>query len=100
MLDAATYIVADLKLPVCPWCKRPADKYYLLVYHRDNTLELEVMCERCQAAAIQFAHMHQAGISRHNILIDFGFRGRDAPWPARPSTGGLESGPRPPELGG
>jgi hypothetical protein len=81
MVEAATYAVPDLKLPVCPWCKRPAAKYYLLVYQRKDVLELEVMCERCQAAATQFAEMHNSGISRNSILADFGFRGRDAPWP-------------------
>jgi hypothetical protein len=25
--------------------------------------------------------MHRNGISRQKILEDFGFRGRDAPWP-------------------
>jgi hypothetical protein len=41
----------------------------------------EVMCERCEAAATQFAQMHRNGISRYDILADFGFRGPDAPWP-------------------
>jgi hypothetical protein len=81
MVETATYIVPDLKLSVCPWCKRPAERYHLLVYERSGVIEFEVRCERCQAAATQFAEMHNNGISRNSILADFGFRSRDAPWP-------------------
>lgn len=77
----ATYVVPGLKLSVCPWCKRAADKYYLLAYDRASVMLFEVMCERCEAAATQFAQMHRNGISRYAILADFGFRGPDAPWP-------------------
>jgi hypothetical protein len=83
MESTATYAVPGLKLAVCPWCKRPAEEYYLLVYDRHGVTELEVMCERCQAAATQFAEMRQNGISRFDILADFGYRGRDAPWPKK-----------------
>jgi hypothetical protein len=51
------------------------------VYYRHGVTELEVMCERCEPAATQFAQMHQSGISRFDILADSGYRGRDAPWP-------------------
>jgi hypothetical protein len=81
MVETGTYSVPDLKLSVCPWCKRPGESYHLLVYDRNGVSEFEVMCERCQAAATQFAEMHKNGISRNSILADFGFRGRDAPWP-------------------
>jgi hypothetical protein len=81
MEATATYCVPDLKLTICPWCKRSAEKYYLLVYDRDDVTEFEVMCDQCQLAATQFAAMHQNGISRFDILADFGYRGRDAPWP-------------------
>jgi hypothetical protein len=81
MTNTATYAVPDLKLPVCPWCKRSSDKYYLLAYDRNGLTEFEVMCAQCEAAATQFAQMQQNGISRQDILEDFGFRGRDAPWP-------------------
>jgi hypothetical protein len=79
-LNTATYVVPGLTFRVCPWCKRPAYKYYLLVYDRSGVIEFEVMCERCEAAAIQFAQMHKNGISRQDILEDFGFRGPNAPW--------------------
>jgi|GEM_PF-4872568 len=78
MVETTTYSVPDLKLPVCPWCKRAAESYHLLVYERRGVIEFEVMCDRCIAAALQFAEMHNNGISRNSILADFGFRGRDA----------------------
>lgn len=81
MVESATYAVPDLKLSTCPWCKLPAENYHLLVYDRNSVVELEVMCDRCQAAASQFAEMRQNGIGRNSILADFGFRGPDAPWP-------------------
>ena len=82
-LSPATYEVPGLGLSRCPWCKRPADRYFLLVYVRGCVTELEVMCASCEAAALQFAEMHINGISRNSILADFGFRGPDAPWPER-----------------
>jgi hypothetical protein len=84
METTTTYPVPGLKLVACPWCKRAADRYYLLVYDRDGVTELEVMCERCEPVATQFAQMHQSGISRFDILADFGYRGRDALCPNRP----------------
>ena len=81
MEATATYAVPGLKLAACPWCRRSAEEYYLLVYDRQGVTELEVMCGRCQTSATQFAEMHQNGISRFDILADFGYRGRDNPWP-------------------
>ncbi len=81
MTETAIYPVPGLWLPLCPFCKRRAGKYHLLVYDREGVMEFEMMCENCKAAASQFAQMHQGGMSRQDILRDFGFRGRDAPWP-------------------
>jgi hypothetical protein len=75
MVETATYPVPDLKLDTYPWCKRPAESYHLLAYDRTGVVEFEVMCDRCQLAATQFAAMHQKGISRNSILADFGYRG-------------------------
>src|SRR4051812_14756100 len=54
MVETATYAVPDLKLSMCPWCKRSTEKYHLLVYDRKGVTQFEVMCDRCQAAALQF----------------------------------------------
>ena len=76
-----TYEVPALRLSACPWCKYPANRFFLLAYVRDGATDFEVMCEKCSAAAFQFAQMRRDGLRRQQILEDFGFRGRDAPWP-------------------
>jgi hypothetical protein len=81
MTETATYAVPGLKLAVCPWCKRHDEQYCLLVYDRNGVTEFEVICQRCTGAAIDFAAMRQSGLSRQVALEDFGFRGRNAPWP-------------------
>lgn len=67
--------IPGLHLASCPWCYRPAEKCFLLAYDRDGKFEFEVMCQQCSAAAGQFAAMRQNGLSRWEILADFGHRG-------------------------
>jgi hypothetical protein len=86
MEATAIYSVPGLKLAVCPWCKNSSEVFHLLVYDRNGVTEFEVMCGRCKLAAHQFAEMHQNGISRFDILADFGYRGSDAPWPKNTAT--------------
>jgi hypothetical protein len=71
------YPISGLRLAACPWCYRPAETCCLLAYRRGGRIEFEVMCERCSAAGGQFAAMRQNGLSRWQVLADFGHRGRE-----------------------
>jgi hypothetical protein len=68
------HLIPGLGLSACPWCRQPAQRCCLLVFERDGATEFEVMCERCSAAAPHFAQMRRAGLTRRQVLEDFGFR--------------------------
>ena len=75
------YAVANLRLSTCPWCRKPAEQCVLLAYERGEATEFKVMCERCSAAAAPFVQMRRDGLSRRQVLEDFGFRGPNAQRP-------------------
>jgi hypothetical protein len=72
------HLVPNLELPAWPWCRLPANRCHLLFSELAGVIDFEVMCERCSAAAPHFAQMRQDGLTRRQVLEDFGFRGRNA----------------------